>query len=292
MSAQIWPVMAPVLASVLVGLIWGRLGKPFDSDMVSRLVMYVGAPCLIIATLSEVRLAPEALVRVAWVYLLVLMITALAALLLLWLLGYRPRVFFTSLVFPNVGNMGLPLCLLAFGEEGLALGLAWFMLNSVAHFSLGLSVVSGRPVWRELFTNPVVASVLVAVVLVATGAALPGWLFNSLDLLGGLTIPLMLVTLGVSLSRLRVHDLKTATLFSVARLVLGFLVALGVCEWLDIQGVLRGVVILQSSMPVAVFNYLFAVRYGEGPREVAGTVVLSTLMAFLALPFLLGWLLR
>lgn len=291
MGSQILAVMAPVLASILVGLVWGRSGRPFDTDMVTRLVMYVGAPCLIVATLSEVRLAPAALASTAWIYLLVLAVTATLSLLLVCLLRREIRTFFTPLVFPNVGNMGLPLCMLAFGEEGLALGLAWFMLNSIAHFSLGLAVVSGRPVLRELLTNPIVASVVAAVTLVATDSRLPPWLQNSLDLLGGLTIPLMLVTLGVSLSRLRVHDLRTAVVFSAARLGLGFGVAVLLCEWLDIDGVLRGVVILQSSMPVAVFNYLFAVRYRRGASEVAGTVVISTLMALAALPLLLGWLL-
>lgn len=291
MFAQIWGIMAPVLASVLVGLVWGRSGRPFDTDMVSRLVMYVGAPCLIVATLSEVQLSATALLRVAWLYLLLLALTAALACLVLRLGGFPVRTFFTVLVFPNVGNMGLPLCLLAFGQQGLALALAWFMLNSIAHFSLGLSMVSGASLVRELVTNPVVASVLVAVLMVATDATLPPWLFQTLDLLGGLAIPLMLITLGISLSQLRVHDLRTALLMSVLRLGLGFGVAWGLCEVLGVAGILRGVVILQATMPVAVFNYLFAVRYDQGPREVAGTVVLSTVLSFVTLPVLLTYLL-
>jgi predicted permease len=291
MMMEIWGVMAPVLFTVLVGLGWGRLGVPFDTDMVSRLVMYVGAPCLIIATLSDVRLSLTALAQVGWIFLCVLLVTSVLALVQIRLAGGSPRVFFSALVFPNVGNMGLPVCLLAFGQQGLALALAWFMLNSVAHFSLGLAIVSGESVWRELIRNPVVIAVVVALSMLLADIKPAGWLQDSLSLAGQLTIPLMLITLGVSLSRLRVTHLRAGVLFAVLRLVTGFSVAWLVCELAGIEGVLRAVVITQSSMPVAVFNYLFAARYRQGPEEVASMVVVSTVLAFLLLPLLLGGLL-
>ena len=64
-----------------------------------------------------------------------------------------------------------------------------------------------------------------------------------------------------------------------------------VAELFRLEGVDRGVLILQSSMPVAVFNYLLALRYQREPGEVAGMVVLSTLLAFALLPFIVGFVL-
>lgn len=292
MAAQIFNIIAPVLVCVLIGFVWVRRGRPFDTGMVSSLVMYIGAPCLIVATLSEVSLSPAALLEVAGLYGAVLVLTALAALAVIRLSGVSPRVYFTAMTFPNVGNMGLPLCLLAFGEQGLVLGLAWFMLNSIGHFSLGVVVVSGQSFLRELFTNPVVVSVGLAVLMVVTGWRLPAWLFNTVELIGGMTIPMMLITLGVSLGQLQVSGLGRATGFALLRLLMGFAVGFLVCELLAVEGALRGVVLIQSSMPVAVFNYLFAQRYQQGPQEVAGMVVVSTALAFVLLPVLLGYVLR
>jgi predicted permease len=51
--------------------------------------------------------------------------------------------------------------------------------------------------------------------------------------------------------------------------------------------VARGVLIIQSAMPAAVLNYLFAARYNNDPQEVAGVVVISTLMSVVALPLFL-----
>lgn len=281
------PVLAPVLVSVSIGWVWARAGRPYDSALISQLVMGIGAPCLVVSTLGSVSLPESDFWLVGKVYVLVLALTAVAALLLIRLTRRSLRVYFPALVFPNVGNMGLPLCMLAFGQAGLALALAWFMLNSVLHFSVGQTVVSGQRAWVALVSNPIILSVFVAVAMVVGDWQLPLALQNSVELIGGLTIPLMLITLGVSLARLGVRHVGDALLFAVARLVIGLLAGWLVCEWLALEGVLRGIVLIQSSMPVAVFNYLFAERYQQGPERVAGMVVVSTLLSFLLLPWLL-----
>lgn len=281
------PVLAPVLVSVSIGWVWARAGRPYDSALISQLVMGIGAPCLVVSTLGSVSLPESDFWLVGKVYVLVLALTAVAALLLIRLTRRSLRVYFPALVFPNVGNMGLPLCMLAFGQAGLALALAWFMLNSVLHFSVGQTVVSGQRAWVALVSNPIILSVFVAVAMVVGDWQLPVALQNSVELIGGLTIPLMLITLGVSLARLGVRHVGDALLFAVARLVIGLLAGWLVCEWLALEGVLRGIVLIQSSMPVAVFNYLFAERYQQGPERVAGMVVVSTLLSFLLLPWLL-----
>jgi predicted permease len=49
------------------------------------------------------------------------------------------------------------------------------------------------------------------------------------------------------------------------------------------------VLVMQASMPVAVFNYLFAVRAGRSPEAVASLVMCSTLLSFALIPLLLAW---
>ena len=63
----------------------------------------------------------------------------------------------------------------------------------------------------------------------------------------------------------------------------------GIAEWLELERVARGVLILDCAMPVAVFNYMMAERYDRTPAEVAGTVVISTLLALGTLPLILAW---
>ncbi|MAX54696.1 MAG: transporter [Alcanivoracaceae bacterium] len=287
MLATLWSIIAPVLFCAALGYLWARAGKPFDTRMVTSLVTTVTTPCLIVATLGKTDLDMAALTEVGGLALLVLALTLALSALAIRLSGQSFRVFLPSLTFANTGNMGIPLCMLAFGEAGLALSLAWMMLYSVAHFSLGLAIVSGQGLSVKLFRHPILVSVFLAVAMVGFELTLPQWLYNTVSLIGDLTIPLMLITLGVSLSQLKVHHAGKGAAFAALRLLIGFAVGFAVAEALALEGALRGVVLIESTMPVAVFNYLLAKAYQRGAEEVAAMVVFSTLMAFLTLPFLL-----
>jgi predicted permease len=197
------------------------------------------------------------------------------------------RVYLPALTFPNAGNMGMPLCLFAFGEPGLGLAVMFFATLAVAQFTLGPALAAGRwDPWQALRT-PVLHAVALALLLRAAGLDVPRWAANTTSLLGGCAVPLMLVSLGVTLARLRVGGLGRALAMSALRLGLGFCAGLVVAWTLGLEGVARGVVVLESAMPVAVFNYLWAVRHGTAPEEVAGMVLGSTALSFATLPLLL-----
>src|SRR5690606_15903694 len=103
--------------------------------------------------------------------------------------GLSQRAFLPSQMFPNGGNMGLPLCLLAFGDQGLALGLTYFMISIVFGFTLGMSISSGETSARQLFANPTFYAVAITLILMFSGLRPPQWVADTTDLLGGLTIP-------------------------------------------------------------------------------------------------------
>jgi len=115
----------------------------------------------------------------------------------------------------------------------------------------------------------------------------PDWIANTASLIGGLTIPLMLLALGVSLARLRIASLKRSLALSLVRLLGGFALGYGIGWALGLSDAARGVLAIQSAMPVAVFNYLFAQLYRREPAEVAGMIVISTILSFATLPALL-----
>ncbi|MGB5488603.1 MAG: AEC family transporter, partial [Lysobacterales bacterium] len=221
----------------------------------------------------------------------VLLIMLVLGGLLICMMRLEISTFLPSLIFPNVGNMGLPLCLFAFGETGLALGLTVLLVIFTLQMSLGIVLVAGRGNLAGLLKQPVLWATAIAVILVSTGRSLPVWLDNTTGILGGVTIPLMLITLGVSLAQLKVAEWKHSLLFSLIRVLGGFGLAILVAGWFGLQGDERGVLVLQMSMPVAVFNYLLALRYQREPGEVAGMVVISTLMAFALLPFIVSFVL-
>lgn len=190
-------------------------------------------------------------------------------------------------MFSNSGNMGLPLCLLAFGEVGLAMAIIFFTIAALSQFTIGHAIASGRLTFKDLARSPLNYALAAALVFLALGEQPPEWIANTTKLLGGMTVPIMLITLGISLSRLQIAGLKRGLFFSIVRLTMGFGVAVGVTTLLGMEGTAQGVVIVESAMPVAVFNYLFASRFNNSPEEVAGAVVISTFLSFATLPLLM-----
>jgi len=291
MFNELFAVIAPILICAGLGYGWARKGLDYPVDFVTRLVMNIGAPCLIVSSFSKSGIDIGKMAEISAAVVVILLVMLALGGTLIRVMRLKVSTFLPSLLFPNIGNMGLPLCLFAFGETGLALGLTVFLVIFALQMSLGIILVAGRGNLRGLIGQPVLWATAIAVVLVSTGSSLPVWLDNTTSILGGATIPLMLITLGVSLAQLKVAEWKHSLLFSLIRVLGGFCLAVLVAALFGLEGVDRGVLILQSSMPVAVFNYLLALRYQREPGEVAGMVVLSTLLAFVLLPFIVSFVL-
>lgn len=291
MLYDILGIISPVFICALIGFGWVKLGHPFETPFVSRLVMNVGAPCLIFSTFMDIEVDRDVFLSMAGASFASMLIFGVVGYTVFRIFNVNQRAFLPTQIFPNVGNMGLPLCLLAFGDEGLALGLTYFTVNIVFAFTVGMSISSGSLSFRELLKNPMFWTVIITLSLVFAGIESPAWIYNTTKLLAGITIPMMLIALGVSLAQFRITSLKRSFSISIMRIGLGFLTANLVAWAMGLEGALRGILIMQCSMPVAVFAYLFAMRYNREPEEVAATVVISTLMSFCLLPVLLWYVL-
>ncbi|ERS88483.1 AEC family transporter [Halomonas sp. PBN3] len=291
MLAELFAVMAPVLTGAGLGFTWIRLGQPYPVEFVTRLVFNIGTPALVIASLSGAEIDAGSFGRTMLATALV--ISAMAAMTwpLARLLGKEWRVLLAPAMYPNTGNMGLPVVLYAFGSAGFAYGITVMVTVSLFQFTLGSVMASrgGNPL-RTLARTPTVYAIAISLVLLLTDTALPRWLANSVDLISGFTVPLMLITLGVSLASIQVKSLRSGIGFSLLRIPVAAALAWGIGSLLDLPPLAQGILILQMSMPVAVFNYLFAQKARREPEYVASLVFCSTLLSLLYLPLLLAWL--
>lgn len=285
--SDIVAVMAPVFLIAALGYGWARAKLPYSGPFITTFMINVATPCLVFATLLRLHFEVQELVQIAGASLVCLTLAAAVAFTILRLSGQRLRIYLPALIFPNAGNMGMPLCLFAFGEEGLGLAVVFFAVLAVAQFTLGPAIAAGRLDLQQMARTPLVYAVGLALLLQLLGLELPRWAANTTRLLGDCAVPLMLLSLGVALASLRIAGLGRAAVMSVLRLAIGFAVGLTVATAFGLEGTIRGVVILESAMPVAVFNYLWAVRYDTAPEEVAGMVLGSTLLSFATLPLLL-----
>lgn len=291
MFETLFAIIAPVLICAAIGYGWARAGRPYNTEMVTHLVSTVGVPCLVFTTLVNVDIDLDALAKMAGATFAAIFAMGVIGGVILKMWGQSYRAYLPALVFPNTGNMGLPLALLAFGDEGMALAVAYFTVCIIFQFTVGVAVSSGVTSPMALMRVPTIYAMIIALVFKVTQTAVPAWAGNTIEILSGFTIPLMLITLGISLQQLKIGEMGKSLILAMVRLLMGFAVGLALAEIFGFDGAMKGVLILQSTLPVAVFNYLFAARYQTDPETVAGAVVLSTVLSFATLPVLMWFVL-
>jgi predicted permease len=284
---EILAIMVPVVLIAGLGVVWTQRGKDFDTTLITNLVYYFGAPALVFSTLSVIEF-DAALGNFALAAIASFVGFAVLGAPILLALKMPVRTYLSTLMFPNMGNMGLPICLFAFGDAGLVLAVIYFSVAAVAHYTIGVWLLSGERTPTRLFKTPLVYAAGAALIFQGLGATPPGWLANTSSLLGGMTIPLLLLTLGVSLATTKVVHLVRGSGIAVLRLSIGFAVGLAISAAFGFTGVERGVVILECTMPVAVFSYLLASRFDRAPEDVAGAIAVSTGLSVITLPLILA----
>ncbi|HVA14270.1 MAG TPA: AEC family transporter [Stellaceae bacterium] len=290
MIQTILAAIAPVVLTALLGYFWTRLGRGFDAHALTQLVTDIGTPCLVFSTYANMAVPPGVFAVTAAASVTILVSFLIVAAAILKIFGLSLRTYLPSMSFPNTGNLGMPLALYAFGPEGLAFAIVFLTFTSVMNFTIGQAIAAGSMNWRSIARMPIIYAVALGLGASAFHVALPRFLTNTIALLGSITVPLMLLMLGVSLGQLRVAAFLRAFLLSLLRIGMGAGIGFAVTALFGLHGPARAALVMQSAMPAAVFNYLFALRWNNQPEEVAGIVVVSTLITIATAPTLLYFL--
>ena len=281
-------VVAPVFVLALIGYVWAKRGDSYEASFVSLLVNNLATPALVLDSLLSSKLNPTTLGQMALGAALCMGTSMALGWLFVQVQGLRVSTYLPVLVWSNGGNMGLPLMLFAFGEPGLALAIAWFSFSAITNYTLGHAIAAGGLSLKDLVTMPMMWALAVVSIFMISGIQPPNMMMRSAHLLAGVSVPLMLLSLGHSLAKLQVNSLWRSILFACARMCGGFVIGWVIAMLLGFEGTERGVLIIQSSMPSAVMNYIFASRYSEEAEHVAGIVVVSTFLSVFLLPIFLS----
>jgi len=281
---KIFTVIAPVFAVCGLGYLWARLNQRFDTDTITNLVVKLATPCLIFSSLTSIKISLSAVGQMALAATIALCLSCLIGWCALKYLKLSQQTFLPSMMHANSGNIGLPLVLMAFGEEGLALGVSFFIVNSISQYSIGYAISAGSFSLVHLLKQPLNYAIAISLLVLGLDLTVPLWIANTTDLIGDMVIPALLMVLGYSLAQLKVSDLKLSIQLAFVRLAigvsLGFLIVFG----FKLEGSEAGVIFLMCTMPVAVFNFVFAKHFDRTPEKVAGVVVFSTVLVFALLP--------
>ncbi|ALG91559.1 MULTISPECIES: AEC family transporter [Actibacterium] len=283
-------IVAPVFLLAAIGFFWVRMGFEYRVEFVTRLAMTLSVPCLIFTSLMRTEIEPQALTTLSLAALAAYGAVTVLCLALVSLGGLDRRTYLAPLIFGNTGNMGLPLALFAFGETGLGYAVVVFAVMAIFSFTAGIWMVSGDGSPLKVIKEPLVGATVLGGVFLWQGWHTPRFLTNTLELAGQMAIPIMLITLGVAVARLRPSHVPLSLWLSLAKVVLCIAAAWIVGRLFGLAPEPFAVLVLQISTPVAVTSYLLAEKYGADADAVAGLVVVSTLLSVATIPLTLAFL--
>ena len=293
---KVFDILLPVFAVASLGYIWARSGRAYPTREITAFVTLVGTPCLLFSFLIKQDVPFFGLISYMGAVFALIAFVTLVSYLILPVFGGDRRALTAAFSFPNVGNIGLPVCIFAFGEAGGGTyALVYFAVSAMLMHTIGRWAHQGETNPRIILESPVLWTVLITLTLIwwegRTGVQLtPQWILRATDLVGGMVIPVVLISLGVAISQLQIASFGRNLLLSLVRFLLGLAAAFGGIWVFGLEGVAAKIFILQTVMPIAVLNYMFAAMYDNQVKETAALVMVSNLMAVITLPVVLWFL--
>jgi predicted permease len=287
----VFQIVAPVFILAAIGFTWVKIGWNYEIEFVTRLAMTLSVPALIFVALMKADISADTLSNLFLSSLIAYIGLTFIFWIIVKILKLNMATYWAPLIFGNTGNLGLPLAMFAFGEVGLGYAVIVFAVMAVGSFSIGVWMVSGGGSLNKVFKEPMVWATLLGALFLIQGWQTTKWVTNTLELTGQMAIPLMLITLGVALARLKMRMISRAIILSILKLIACIGVAWIVGIYFELNDVAFAVLVMQIATPVAVTSYLLAQKYGADANEVAGLVIASTVLSVFALPVLLGILL-
>lgn len=289
MLIRILSILFPLFAITAVGYWIGRRRTP-DLAHINQINMDVFVPALVFSALAGHRVQLEAFGPLLFITLAMVLGSGAVAWLLARGVRHDPKTLVPTAMFNNCGNLGLPLAVLAFGQEALAPAVIMFMVSNLLHFSLGAWLLDRKVRWWSVWSVPSVAATFLGLAVASQPQALWPPLMHAIRMLGEISIPLMLFALGVRLAQADASSFRPGLLGAFLRPLLGLGLAFALLPFFPgLSDTEKALVWVFGALPPAVLNYIFAERYEQEPATVAAIVLLGNLLALVFLPFAL-WL--
>ena len=292
---KLFEVLFPVFFVVGIGYYLGKKNPKIDTAFITNFAANVGTPSMILYALNPINISFDVFKNYFGYYVIAIIGFILIGIICLFIQNTKDIVReLPPLIMPNTGNMGLPICLFAYGSQGLGVSASISALIILCHFTLGVFLAARKFSIDVIIKSPPFYAIIVAVILLYYDFHLPVFIENTTFLLMYATIFLILMSLGIALTRFKVFSFKKALICSIGRVIVGPIIGFLLIKYFKLTGFAAGVLLIQCAMPSAVLNYLVASMYS--PKKiidsVASTIVVSTVMSFFTIPVVVFFALK
>ena len=274
MLLRIVSIIFPIFLIVLIGFAVGRRHRP-DMSAANRLNMDVFLPALIFSALAAKSFSladnlPSAIGAV---------VIVIGSGLLAWpvarLFGYEKKTLLPPVMFNNVGNMGLPLLLLTFGDQALGAAIVLFMVVTLLQFMLSPWLLGREVSLSSISREPFVVAAFSGIAVSLLGITVWPPLMSAIKILGDIALGLMIFSLGVRLATARLSAWGIGVAGAILAPLTGMLMAWMFSALTGISRADQDILFIFGALPPAVTSFIFAERYDQEPDKVASIVIIG-----------------
>ncbi len=291
---KLFEVLFPVFFMVGIGYFIGKKNPKLDTSFITNFAANIGSPAMVFYAITTTGVTFSMFIEYFWYSLIAIFAFALVGILFLIFLKKEILRELPPFVLPNVGNMGLPICLFAYGNLGLGIAATISSLVIFFHFTINVFLASKKFNLKLLLQSPPVYAIIISIIFIYFEIETPLFLVNTTMITAYTAIFLILMSLGIALTRLKVFSFKSAFISSICRVFIGPLIGLAIIKIFNLSGFAAGVFLIQCAMPSAVLTYLIGSMYS--PKEIvdsiASMIVVSTIMSFITLPIVVFFALK
>ena len=279
--------LMPIVILIAIGFYWKKKELPFDKDMISSLLMNLGTPALLIASINNKDLTVDNMLTILIYGTSLIIVCTVLTTVYLKIEGKEVRPFLQSFIFPNTGGLGIPIVYVLLGETAFVYAITFSILINIYHFTIGLWLANNSLNIKKALQTPVLYALVAALLFKGTNTEVPSVIEDVCKMLGGIVIPLMLIAFGSSLVGIKIGENLKAIRMGIARVIIGFLVVYIAYIFGDFEHIIIATLLIQYSMPVATTSYLFAFKFKGPDKEIAVMTASSTVTILFLLPVII-----
>ena len=285
---KLFEVLLPVFFIVGIGYFLGKKKSDIDTTFITNYSANFGAPALFIFAITSSGVTYEVFSEYFFYSIIALSSFAFTGVIFLFFMKKDISRELPPFFLPNTGNMGIPICLFAYGSLGMGVAASISSLVVLLHFTANIFLASRKFDIKIILKSPSSYAVVIAVAFLYFDLEMPKFVLNTVMLLGYAMIVLILMSLGVSLTQMKVFSFKNSLISSTGRVIVGPIIGFALIKIFNLSGFAAGVLLIQSSMPSAILTYLIASMYS--PKEIvdniSSMIVVSTLMSLITIPII------
>jgi len=283
---KLFEVIFPVFFIVAIGYFIGKRHTNLDTSFITNYAANFGTPSLVIFALTSTGIT-FAVFAEYFIYSLI-MLSSFGIIGLIFLILMKKDYIreLPPFILPNTGNMGIPICLFAYGQLGMGVAAAISSLVVTLHFTLNIFLAKKKFDVDVIIKSPAFYAILITVFILYFQIETPKFVINTVMLLAYTMIVLILMSLGIGLTQMKVFSFGSSIITSIGRVIVGPIIGFIIIKIFNLNGFAAGVLLIQSSMPSAILCYLVASMYS--PKKIvdniSSMIVISTLMSLVTVP--------